>query len=70
MGLALSPAIEARGDLLCPCINVGPLAVVARVPAESFEQQPSPCGPLIKINVGDFVDRANVDVAAMCVHTS
>jgi hypothetical protein len=37
-------------DLLCPRIYVGPLAVVARVPAESLEQQPSPCGPVIEIN--------------------
>lgn len=38
------------GDLLCPRINVGPLAIVARVAAEGFEQQPPPCGPVIEIN--------------------
>jgi hypothetical protein len=37
-------------DLLCPRIYVGPLAVVTRVPAESFEQQPSRCRPVIEIN--------------------
>jgi hypothetical protein len=26
------------------------VAVIARVPAESFEQEPPPCGPVIKIN--------------------
>ena len=38
------------GDLLGPRINVGPLAIVTRVAAEGFEQQPPPCGPVIEIN--------------------
>jgi hypothetical protein len=37
-------------DLLCPRIDVRPLAVVVRVPAEGFEQEPPPCGPVIEIN--------------------
>ena len=37
-------------DPLGPRIDVRPLAVVARVPAEGFEQEPPPCGPVIKIN--------------------
>ena len=37
-------------DLFCPRIDVRPVAVIARVPAESFEQDPSPCGSVIEIN--------------------
>ena len=37
-------------DPLGPRIDVRPLAVVARVPAEGFEQEPPPCGPVIEIN--------------------
>ena len=37
-------------DLLCPRINIRPLAIVARVAAEGFEQQPRPCGPVVEIN--------------------
>src|SRR5678815_6147359 len=38
------------GDLLCPRIDVRPLAIVARVPAESPEQEPSPGRPAIKVD--------------------
>jgi len=37
-------------DLFCPRIDVKPLAVVARLPAEGFEQEPPPCGPVIEID--------------------
>src|SRR5687767_11875148 len=37
-------------DFVRPRINVRPVAVVARVPAESFEQESPPCGPVIEIN--------------------
>ncbi len=37
-------------DPLGPRIDVGPLAVVPRVPAEGFEQEPPPRGPVIEIN--------------------
>ena len=37
-------------DPLGPRVDVRPLAVVAPVPAEGFEQEPPPCGPVIKIN--------------------
>src|SRR5678815_669663 len=39
------------GDLLCPRINIRPLAIVARVPTEGSEEQPPPGGPVIKISL-------------------
>src|SRR5688572_25012104 len=37
-------------DFLRPRINVRPLAVIARMPTEGFEEEPSPRGPVIEIN--------------------
>src|SRR5678816_3207277 len=41
---------KLAGDLLCPRIDVRPLAVVARLSTEGFEQEPRPCGPVIEID--------------------
>src|SRR5687767_15234274 len=53
-GLRLGHDVSRRrnlaADLLCPGINVRPLAIVARVAAEGFEKQPPPCWPVIEIN--------------------
>jgi hypothetical protein len=48
LAITLSPKLLR--DFLRPRIDIRPLAVVARVPTKSFEQEPPPCGPVIEIN--------------------
>jgi len=40
-------SLKCLPNLLCPRVNIWPLAVVARAAAKGLEQQPAPGGPVI-----------------------